>query len=687
MAHAHVTEHPHLSRPPEMANLSRRKNTESQEDQPRRERSQTPLPVPPARDPNNVSTNKKRKRNDITEAERTGAADGARGARDGWAEENKVEEEDNGSAAASLPSCSSAIIQRIPVRTLLEIEAKLVFGGEQDITQKSAAAQAPAPAHAGSQLMCQLAEILGPRSGPNLGSLPQIDKWLDVALQGADSCYRQKRYDTAASHFTTALELCSKAAIWEKPCNAAYEDISRVASSIESRLAACYLRMKRPDKALSHSHRSVHLNPVLFHSHLQQAMAHRLLGNSCAAARSAMIADYLHWLSGDSEEHISKLIKQYWQGLLESVITEEEDFSVMFTPCPGGVPTDRCIQHAEEAFRTTHPTFTAYLFTDRRGGHFLPQTAEWGEASPRAYFLTMGFRRSQEGSFLDKLLSRRAPELTGLRAPFSPPQMEDAKKTCEHLGRRILPVLDVIKCTKLAVGFSTGSGLVKRLQYASHLGRLRRVAEQTQVLQQTLTELSVAPYLQDISAQDYLLLQTLMADAVDTLEGRRTDSERVWNEMLKVGVMEELVYELEESFHREEAQRATRREKARVRRRARREQLQQQKQQQQQQQQLEQEKQAPMDQELTQEHQELTQDHLELTQEPKGLTEEHQKEPEQEQHSSSPTSSSLASATPPQASPQMIQQSASPAPSQGPAPANTEASQPLPSHGGPASDP
>lgn len=50
---------------------------------------------------------------------------------------------------------------------------------------------------------------------------------------------------------------------------------------------------------------------------------------------------------------------------------------------------------------------------DRRGGHFLPQTAEWGEASPRAYFLTMGFRRSQEGSFLDKLLSRRAPELTG----------------------------------------------------------------------------------------------------------------------------------------------------------------------------------------------------------------------------------------------------------------------------------
>ncbi|KAL2089722.1 hypothetical protein ACEWY4_014410 [Coilia grayii] len=263
---ANLAENPKLSGPPNTANFST--NTES-EDQ--RERSQMP-----PRDPN-VRKKKKRKRNDITGPERTGT-DGAR-VRDGWAEENNVED-NNGSPSS--PSCSSApIIQRIPVRTLVEIEAKLVYGGEQDITQKPS----QAPAHSGSQLMCQPAEILGPRSGPNLSSLPQIDKWLDVALQDADSCYRQKRYDTAASRFTTALELCSKGAIWEKPCNADYEDISRVASFIESRLVACYLRMKKLDKALSHSHRSIHLNPVHFRSHLQQAMAQRLLGNSCAAAR------------------------------------------------------------------------------------------------------------------------------------------------------------------------------------------------------------------------------------------------------------------------------------------------------------------------------------------------------------------------------------------------------------------
>ena len=124
--------------------------------------------------------------------------DGER-AGDGWAEENKAED-NNGNFSS--PS-SSAPVQRIPLRTLLEAEARLVYGGEQDITHKSS----QAPACAGSQLMCQPAEILGPRSGPNLSSLPQIDKWLDVALQDADSCYRQKRYDTAASCFTTALKV------------------------------------------------------------------------------------------------------------------------------------------------------------------------------------------------------------------------------------------------------------------------------------------------------------------------------------------------------------------------------------------------------------------------------------------------------------------------------------------------
>ncbi|KAK7127922.1 hypothetical protein R3I93_020488 [Phoxinus phoxinus] len=137
---------------------------------------------------------------------------------------------------------------RISLRDLMEAETKLVFGDEQDITHKSLACTA-------TQLMCQAAEIGGPPSGPNLSFLPQIDKWLDVALQDANSYYQLKNYATAASRFTAALELCSKGAVFEKHLNADYEEICKVASFIESRIVACYLRMKLPDPALLHSYR------------------------------------------------------------------------------------------------------------------------------------------------------------------------------------------------------------------------------------------------------------------------------------------------------------------------------------------------------------------------------------------------------------------------------------------------
>ncbi len=89
---------------------------------------------------------------------------------------------------------------RISLRDLMEAETKIVFGDEQDITHKSLASTA-------TQLMCQAAEIGGPPSGPNLSFLPQIDKWLDVALQDANSYYQQKKYATAANRFTAALEV------------------------------------------------------------------------------------------------------------------------------------------------------------------------------------------------------------------------------------------------------------------------------------------------------------------------------------------------------------------------------------------------------------------------------------------------------------------------------------------------
>ncbi|XP_067288162.1 spermatogenesis-associated protein 16-like [Pseudorasbora parva] len=444
---------------------------------------------------------------------------------------------------------------RISLRDLMEAETKLVFGDEQDITHKSLACTA-------TQLMCQAAEIGGPPSGPNLSFLPQIDKWLDVALQDANSYYQLKKYATAASRFTAALELCSKGAVFEKHLNADYEDICKVASFIESRIVACYLRMKRPNPALLHSYRSIQLNPIRFQNHLRQAMAYRLLGNPCEAARGAMVADYIYWLSGGNNQHISKLIKLYWQGLLEEALTMEENFSVMFTPCSGKLSSNT-IEKAEKAFRKLHPAFTDYIFTDPRGGHLLPQTTDWSQpSSTQSYFLTLGFRRRKNGDFLDKLLHRRCPAFTGQRSLFTSPSYRDLEKMYKMQGKKILPVLDFIQCTKLSVGFSTGSGLIQRLQYASVLGQLNRFREHTHVLQYTLAELAVAPYLQDISPSDTELLQALMADTVDTLEGKRSDQERVWNAMLKVEAVKDMLYHLEEIYLKKKALRATRQQKA-----------------------------------------------------------------------------------------------------------------------------
>uniref|UniRef100_A0A8C2HGU9 Spermatogenesis associated 16 n=1 Tax=Cyprinus carpio TaxID=7962 RepID=A0A8C2HGU9_CYPCA len=290
----------------------------------------------------------------------------------------------------------------ISLRDLMEAETKLVFGDEQDITHKSLASTA-------TQLMCQAAEIGGPPSGPNLSFLPQTDKWLDVALQDANSYYQQKKYATAASRFTAALELCSKGAVFEKPFNANYEDICKVASFIESRIVTCYLRKKWPNPALLHSHRSIQLNPICFQNHLGQAMVYGLLGN----------------------------------------------------------PYDKNVT-------------VLHLYPDPRGGHLLPQTTNWSQ-------------RSKDGDFLHKLLHKRYLEMI-----------------YEMQGKKILPVLDFIKSTKLSVGFSIGSGHIERLQYASVQGQLNRFKEHTHVLHYTLAELVVAPYLQDISPSDTELLRQLL---------------------------------------------------------------------------------------------------------------------------------------------------------------------------------
>lgn len=44
--------------------------------------------------------------------------------------------------------------------------------------------------------------------------------------------------------------------------------------------------------------------------------------------------------------------------------------------------------------------------------------------------------------------------------------------------------------------------MIEKLHYASILGRLQQVTEQSQVINQAMAELASIPYLQDISQQD-----------------------------------------------------------------------------------------------------------------------------------------------------------------------------------------
>lgn len=94
-------------------------------------------------------------------------------------------------------------LPHIPLKNIMDVEMKLVYIDEEDVRYEFAESFEPA----GTQPTCPAAEIVDPLSGPNFSSLPQVDKWLQVALKDARSCYRQKKYAVAAGQFRTALEV------------------------------------------------------------------------------------------------------------------------------------------------------------------------------------------------------------------------------------------------------------------------------------------------------------------------------------------------------------------------------------------------------------------------------------------------------------------------------------------------
>ncbi|XP_025917657.1 spermatogenesis-associated protein 16 [Apteryx rowi] len=450
-------------------------------------------------------------------------------------------------------------LSHIPLKSLMDVEIELVYIDEEDITYEFA----EPVVSTSTQSACHNSEKADALSAPDSSSLPRIDKWLQVTLKDASTCYRQKKYAVAAGQFRTALELCSKGAAMGKPFDSSPHDISSIASFIETKLAICYLKMRKPDLALNHSHRSIILNPAYFRNHLRQAAVFRCLERYPEAARSAMIADYMYWLSGGTEQHISKLIKLYWQAMIEEAITREESFSVMYTPFMTKAKSDK-IDKMKDIFTKKHPDYVQHIYTDPHGLHILPQTADWSSPPPQQYLLTLGFRNKDIGKFLEKMSSRKLTIFSEYKAPFSPLTKEESRRHLETVGKKILPIMDFIRSTKLTDNFCACSHVIEKLQYASLLGCLQQVTEESQVINQAMAELASIPYLQDISQQDAELLQSLMADAMDTLEGRRSDKERVWNKIQKVGIIEDFLYQTEDSFLKNKKLRIARRQKMKM---------------------------------------------------------------------------------------------------------------------------
>ncbi|NWS88298.1 SPT16 protein, partial [Toxostoma redivivum] len=352
---------------------------------------------------------------------------------------------------------------------------------------------------------------------------------LRAALREGSARCRQRDFAAAAAKFCTALELCSKGFATENPLKSSPDDISRLASWIESKLVICYLKLGQPGLALHHSHRSILENPSHFCNHLRQAACFRSLQRYSEAARSAMVAQCLYVLAEGAVLETSDLLQLYWQAMIQEALSEEISFSVLYTPFEKENKADK-IKEANKTFAEKHPDYVQHIFTDPHGIHLLPEKAE--SHPGQQYLLTLGFRNKEIGKTLEKFVTQKLPIFPGQKITFSPSMEEEAETFWQNTGKKIMAAMAFIGSTKIKDERSPCARAIEQFHHASLLSHLHRGEEQAQVMAQVMAELATVPYLQRVSQEDDKLLQSLMADAVDILAGRT--GECVWTKIHKV---------------------------------------------------------------------------------------------------------------------------------------------------------
>ncbi|XP_068025971.1 spermatogenesis-associated protein 16-like [Melanerpes formicivorus] len=326
----------------------------------------------------------------------------------------------------------------------------------------------------------------------------------------------------------------------------------------------CCLKMKRPSDALTHAHRSISKNPTHFRSHMRQAAAFWRLGRYSEAARtnnsyssdcteegSAMIADYMYWLMGGTRKRTSKYIRYYWQAMIEEAITAETSYTVMYTPLETE-EKHQDINKIQRAFAKRNPEYLQHQYTDPEAFHILPQSSKWPSEPPGLHLLTLGFKSKGIGRWVEKWTRRRLSLLSDQKALFNTLKGKEAERYWKIIGQKVMSSMDFIRSTKLIDKRCPCSRAVEKLQQASLFGRMQHLEEQAQLLEQVMAEVATIPYLQDLSQEDTQLLELLMAEATDTLRGN-TDTQRVWKEIQKIGVLEGYLHEVEENYIKNKA--------------------------------------------------------------------------------------------------------------------------------------
>lgn len=94
-------------------------------------------------------------------------------------------------------------LSHIPLKSLMDIETELVYTDEEDISFEFA----EPVVSTSTQSACRRSEKADALNAPNGSASPQMDKQLQMTLQEASTCYRQKNYSAAVEQFSTALEV------------------------------------------------------------------------------------------------------------------------------------------------------------------------------------------------------------------------------------------------------------------------------------------------------------------------------------------------------------------------------------------------------------------------------------------------------------------------------------------------